>query len=73
MEHRWEGWPGAWCLDCGIEDPNEVCLADGLDPYSEEGCPHDPKHVCNPCTEPGSQRHDPYARALKDKERHEKG
>lgn len=28
-EHRWSGWPGAWCLDCGCEDPREVALADG--------------------------------------------
>lgn len=26
-EHRWSGWPGAYCLDCGAEDQNEVCLA----------------------------------------------
>ena len=25
--HRWSGWPGAWCLDCGCEDPNELKLA----------------------------------------------
>jgi len=28
-EHQWSGWPGAWCLDCGIEDPREIALADG--------------------------------------------
>lgn len=34
--HRWSGWPGAYCQDCGCEDKNEVCL--GLDC----GCPcHD--------------------------------
>lgn len=27
-EHRWSGWPGAWCLDCGAEDEREICLAD---------------------------------------------
>jgi hypothetical protein len=25
--HRWSGWPGAWCLECHAEDPNELCLA----------------------------------------------
>jgi len=25
--HRWSGWPGAFCLDCGEEDQNEICLA----------------------------------------------
>lgn len=29
--HRWSGWPGAVCLDCGIEDPREIALADGMD------------------------------------------
>ena len=24
--HRWSGWPGAWCQDCGIEDKTEACL-----------------------------------------------
>lgn len=28
-ECRWSGWPGAWCLDCGREDPREVAAADG--------------------------------------------
>lgn len=25
--HRWSGWPGAICLDCGAEDKREVCAA----------------------------------------------
>lgn len=29
--HRWSGWPGAICLDCGIEDPTECCLAENCD------------------------------------------
>lgn len=28
-EHRWSGWPGAFCLDCGAPDPTEMALADG--------------------------------------------
>lgn len=31
MPHRWSGWPGAWCLDCGIEDPVEHDIANGGD------------------------------------------
>ena len=27
-EHRWSGWPGAFCLNCGVEDPLEQCIAD---------------------------------------------
>lgn len=26
-DHRWSGWPGAWCLDCGAEDKRELCAA----------------------------------------------
>lgn len=28
-EHRWSGWPGAYCLDCGAKDPREIAMADG--------------------------------------------
>lgn len=27
-DHRWSGWPGAWCLDCGTEDQREICCAE---------------------------------------------
>jgi hypothetical protein len=26
-EHRWSGWPGAFCLDCGVDDQMELCIA----------------------------------------------
>ena len=67
--HRWSGWPGAWCLDCGIEDPNEIALADGnlifADPGDEDQrCHIDPakRHLygSDECPEPGSKRNDPY-------------
>jgi hypothetical protein len=32
-EHRWSGWPGAFCLNCGAEDPREIALA--MDDYEE--------------------------------------
>jgi hypothetical protein len=54
--HRWSGYPGAWCLDCGIEDPREVCLAEGHDiDCNLPGC-----RSVERCPEPGSGRHDPY-------------
>lgn len=28
-DHWWSGWPGAYCMKCGAEDPLEICLADG--------------------------------------------
>lgn len=27
-EHWWSGWPGAYCMKCGAEDKDEICLAD---------------------------------------------
>lgn len=29
VEHWWSGWPGAYCLKCGAEDPTEIALAEG--------------------------------------------
>jgi len=54
-DHRWSGWPGAWCLDCWIEDPREVCLADGHDVDCSL-----PDCQVKPCMELGSCRCDPY-------------
>ena len=34
-EHRWSGWPGAFCLDCGKEDLREVCASDHSWPNCE--------------------------------------
>jgi hypothetical protein len=34
-KHHWSGWPGAFCLKCGSEDPAEAALADGWDPEDE--------------------------------------
>jgi hypothetical protein len=61
--HRWSGWPGAWCLDCGAEDPYELCLADHTAPDPTR-CGDHPMTSC-PC--PGAALFDPYtARALHD-------
>lgn len=57
-EHRWSGWPGAWCLDCGAEDNREICLAiyPGHEiPCNEPGCQN------GPCPSPGSNEHNPYS------------
>lgn len=66
--HRWSGWPGAWCLDCGAPDPTELALADGrlhVDP--RRNIAHYPDDldeawaiVMSICPEPGSARYDPY-------------
>jgi len=61
-EHRWSSRPGAWCLDCGKEDQNEVCMAEcWRGPTPENPKRKCPVHVNGPCPEPGSRNHDPYA------------
>lgn len=72
-EHRWSGWPGAWCLDCGISDPWEaalangdievICQAGGEYPFYRDEEAKARIEALRYCPEPGSKRHDPYARA----------
>ena len=68
LKHNWSGWPGAWCLDCGLEDPHEIALANGdleivegesfwVKWKSEEAMA---KYDLSPCSEPGSNRFNPY-------------
>jgi hypothetical protein len=34
-QHKWSGWPGAYCLKCFAEDPYEIALADNTyDPFT---------------------------------------
>lgn len=55
VEHRWSGWPGAWCLDCGAEDPVERCAASGHPLFcGMKACQK------TECAEPNSHKHDPY-------------
>lgn len=55
-DHRWSGWPGAWCLDCGQECKDELLMA---------GIPEDQLwNLTDECKEPGSQRHNPYAKKV---------
>jgi len=36
-DHHWSGWPGAYCLHCGHEDPMEYAIANDLfDPYTDK-------------------------------------
>ena len=59
--HRWSGWPGAWCLDCGCEDPAEIALADGVFEIDEQGMPVVIIAASQyECPDPGSNRHNPY-------------
>jgi hypothetical protein len=65
MTHRWSGWPGAWCLDCGIEDPHETALATGdyveVADDSEMGFHFEfPNVRLEACPCPGEGRFDPY-------------
>lgn len=60
-EHRWSGWPGAWCLDCGCPDPREEALADGDYEVDEHGMPVVKVRLSQMiCDEPGSNRFNPY-------------
>lgn len=49
-EHLWGGWPGNTCLDCGLRDRLEECVAvhnDGV--YCVEGhilCGQHPRREC---------------------------
>ena len=75
QRHRWSGWPGAWCLDCGREDPYEQALADkriDCDAYGHLMISpelHAELQTQMVCPEPGSKRHDPYARAATERNR----
>lgn len=66
VDHRWSGWPGAWCLDCGCADPIEVAFASGDyvevdDPQTPMGFRYDfPNVKHHDCPEPGSNRFNPY-------------
>lgn len=72
-EHRWSSWPGAWCLDCGVSDAVEECVAvhnDGLicecGVFMCEAPGHKLKgcviHKNGPCPTPGAGNFDPYRR-----------
>lgn len=63
--HRWSGWPGAWCLDCGCEDPHEIALAEGnyveVNDDSSMGFHFEFPGIDGlECPEPGSNRFNPY-------------
>ena len=76
VEHRWSGWPGAYCLDCGIEDPLEAALADDAYITDYDIMPNGSyadksywrseedrqKYSAGECPAPGSNRHNPYVK-----------
>jgi hypothetical protein len=70
MTPRWSGWPGAWCLDCGIDDPYETALAtDDCIEVDDPSTPflgfryEFPNVKLEPCPCPGEGRFDPYKKA----------
>lgn len=60
-QHRWSGWPGAWCLDCGTADMSEESI-DCLTCLQGDTCP---EHVQKSCPSPGEALHDPYKEKAK--------
>lgn len=67
MNHNWSGWPGAWCLNCGIVDGVEQSLADDCEechlPYGPEDEDQEikicSKHTTGKCPGP-KDGHNPY-------------
>jgi hypothetical protein len=55
--HRWSGWPGAWCLDCGVADPFEEAISNPDITRLTKDIFKDFPRDC-PC--PGSNNHNPY-------------
>lgn len=45
--HRYSGWPGAYCLSCGSEDPMEIALADNwYDPLTDTWDTEEHRMIC---------------------------
>lgn len=67
MRHKWSGWPGAWCLDCGVECLIEAaicCQACQIhlgpeDTFEEYLCSD---HTQEACKHPGEDLANPYKR-----------
>lgn len=48
-QHRWSGWPGAYCLGCGAEDRREtVCCLE----HDVVACAGTPECINEPCPNP---------------------
>ncbi len=67
--HRWSGWPGAWCLDCGCNDPIELAMADGAIEFWDYNpdCHYDPEVVISKDERNGMTM---VWRSLEDKEKY---
>jgi len=64
QEHRWSGWPGAMCLDCGAEDKREICVSvHEWDPEKGTTCT---REECQNgyCPYPGAALFDAYRRNI---------
>lgn len=60
-QHNWSGWPGAYCLDCGVECAAERCIAEAHGPVdSYDDTPPCTRPECRngPCT--AVEQADPY-------------
>lgn len=54
-QHRWSGWPGAICLDCGAEDKREWCVViHDWDPETGAICTR-PECQNDPCPGPDGE------------------
>lgn len=48
-EHRWSGWPGAFCLRCGAEDKVEICVGEHPEAFSGEETLDNPMGFAQHC------------------------
>ena len=58
--HRWSGWPGAFCLDCGVPDPIEECIASECGVWTDCDCVRglsDTGERCENCCGTGVLKH----------------
>jgi len=59
--HRWSGWPGAYCMKCGIEDSLEYAIAnDYYNPYTGvwDTDEHKEEYSDKPCSVSNKQWYD---------------
>lgn len=60
-QHHWSGWPGAFCLHCGSEDPLENAIGlNWYDPWTNKWDTEEHEKMCKEaqiCTKPGPHNH----------------
>ena len=67
--HHWSGWPGAYCLKCGAEDPMEIAIGENwYDPCEDRWDSEEHRQQClaaNVCSVEGTLRWDVASKRFK--------